>query len=300
MPLFRIKDDKSVEKLPYNEFAKEREVQAIFENNLQEMLDLVFIKSEYAFPEGRMDSVAVDNAGNPVIIEYKLNKNENVLNQGLYYMDWLDSHRGDFELLVQKATNQNLHIDIKWDNIRLILIAGQFSKYDVHAVNAIGRSIDLFKYTRYAEDMLYLERINIKQDETVSNAQKNIDADKNNDNSQPKNEKTLEALQAKCKANVIDVFEELRARIFTLDDEISEKVTSIYVGFSTTRNFVEIYFKAKSLQCMILKPTNDPKKSAKKIPDSCRWTLNYRVDISTMDELDEVFELIEQSYKSIQ
>lgn len=147
MPLFRIKDDKSVEKLPYNEFAKEREVQAIFENNLQEMLDLVFIKSEYAFPEGRMDSVAVDNAGNPVIIEYKLNKNENVLNQGLYYMDWLDSHRGDFELLVQKATNQNLHIDIKWDNIRLILIAGQFSKYDVHAVNAIGRSIDLFKYT---------------------------------------------------------------------------------------------------------------------------------------------------------
>lgn len=105
MPLFRIKDDKSVEKLPYNEFAKEREVQAIFENNLQEMLDLVFIKSEYAFPEGRMDSVAVDNAGNPVIIEYKLNKNENVLNQGLYYMDWLDSHRGDFELLVQKATN---------------------------------------------------------------------------------------------------------------------------------------------------------------------------------------------------
>ena len=60
MPLFRIKDDKSVEKLTYNEFAKEREVQAIFENNLQEMLDLVFIKSEYAFPEGRMDSVAVD------------------------------------------------------------------------------------------------------------------------------------------------------------------------------------------------------------------------------------------------
>lgn len=300
MPLFRIKDDKSVEKLPYNEFAKEREVQAIFENNLQEMLDLVFIKSEYAFPEGRMDSVAVDNAGNPVIIEYKLNKNENVLNQGLYYMDWLDSHRGDFELLVQKATNQNLNIDIKWDNIRLILIAGQFSKYDVHAVNAIGRSIDLFKYTRYAEDMLYLERINIKQDETVSNAQKNNDADRNKDNSHPKNEKTLESLQAKCKANVIDVFEELRARIFTLDDEISEKVTSIYVGFSTTRNFVEIYFKAKSLQCMILKPANDPKQIAKKVPDSWRWTLNYRVDISTMDELDEVFELIEQSYKSIQ
>lgn len=300
MPLFRIKDDKSVEKLPYNEFAKEREVQAIFENNLQEMLDLVFIKSEYAFPEGRMDSVAVDNAGNPVIIEYKLNKNENVLNQGLYYMDWLDSHRGDFELLVQKATNQNLNIDIKWDNIRLILIAGQFSKYDVHAVNAIGRSIDLFKYTRYAEDMLYLERINIKQDETVLNTQKNNNAEKNKDNSQPKNEKTLEALQAKCKANVIDVFDELRARIFTLDDEISEKVTSIYVGFSTTRNFVEIYFKAKSLQCMILKPANDPKQAAKKIPDSYHWTLNYRVDISTMDELDEVFELIEQSYKSIQ
>ena len=140
----------------------------------------------------------------------------------------------------------------------------------------------------------------MKQDEPVSNMQKNNDADKNKGDSQPKNEKTLDALQAKCKANVIDVFEELRARIFTLDDEISEKVTSIYVGFRTTRNFVEIYFKAKSLQWMILKPANDPKQIAKKVPDSWRWTLNYRVDISTMDELDEVFELIEQSYKSIQ
>ena len=79
-----------------------------------------------------------------------------------------------------------------------------------------------------------------------------------------------------------------------------QKKSPAFMWHSVRRNFVEIYFKAKSLQCMILKPTNDPKKAAKKIPDSYRWTLNYRVDISTMDELDEVFELIEQSYKSIQ
>lgn len=298
MPLFKIRNDKEVEKLPYNEFAKEREVQTIFENNLKEMLDLTFIKSEYAFSDGRMDSVAVDNAGNPVIIEYKLNKNENVLNQGLYYMDWLDSHRGDFELLVQKTINQN--INIRWDNIRLVLIAGQFSKYDVHAVNAIGRSIDLYKYTRYADDMLYLERINIKPDEVALRSGKNNLEQKGGLENQPKTEKTLEKLQAKSNKDVIDIFEELRARIFTLDDEISEKVTSVYVGFGTTRNFVEIWFKSKTLQCMVLKPQNDPKGKAKKVPDSYRWTLNYRVDISTMDDIDDIFELIEQSYKSIQ
>jgi RecB family endonuclease NucS len=50
---------------------------------------------------GRMDTLGIDENGYPVIIEYKRERSENVINQGLFYLDWLMDHRGDFELLVR-------------------------------------------------------------------------------------------------------------------------------------------------------------------------------------------------------
>jgi SWI2/SNF2 ATPase len=40
--------------------------------------------------------------GSPVIFEYERSVNENVINQGLFYLDWLLDHRAEFELLVMK------------------------------------------------------------------------------------------------------------------------------------------------------------------------------------------------------
>ena len=44
----------------------------------------------------------MDENGCPVIIEYKRSSNENVINQGLFYLDWLLDHKAEFELLVTK------------------------------------------------------------------------------------------------------------------------------------------------------------------------------------------------------
>lgn len=49
-----------------------------------------------------MDSIGIDEDNSPVIFEYKLNINPNVINQGLFYLDWLLSHKADFTLLVQE------------------------------------------------------------------------------------------------------------------------------------------------------------------------------------------------------
>jgi hypothetical protein len=38
-----------------------------------------------------------------VIFEYKRRVNENVINQGFYYLDWLMDHKADFEMLVMKS-----------------------------------------------------------------------------------------------------------------------------------------------------------------------------------------------------
>ena len=49
---------------------------------------------------GRIDTLGLDENGCPVIVEYKRHNNENVINQGLFYPDWLFDHKADFRLLV--------------------------------------------------------------------------------------------------------------------------------------------------------------------------------------------------------
>ena len=83
----------------------------------------------------------------PVIIEYKRATNENVINQGLYYLDWLMDHKAEFELLVLKRFGQKAADSIEWATPRLLCIAGDFTKYDGHAVQQINRNIELIRYS---------------------------------------------------------------------------------------------------------------------------------------------------------
>lgn len=286
MPLFKIKNDKAV-KLSYNNFNKERQVQTLFESNMSEMLGLRFIKSEHVTTDGRIDSLAIDENGNPVIVEYKLTKNENVLSQGLFYTDWLVTHKGDFEVLVQKTMGSD--VKVSWSNPKLIIIASDYSRYDKHAVNVIKRDISLFKYYLYEDDMLYLERINTDSGSDVSEPVSSPSKKEVTENS-------LESLQKSASTDIIELFNELKERILALDDSISERITGIYVAYRASRNFVEIYFKNKLLQLQLLPTVNDERGLGKKVPDSYAWTLNYRVDISSFDNIDYVMDLIEQSY----
>lgn len=286
MPLFKITDDK-VTKLSYKSFNKERQVQLLFENNMEEMLGMKFIKSEHATTDGRIDSLAIDDSGNPVIVEYKLTKNENVLSQGLFYLDWLVTHKGDFEMLVQKVLGTD--VKVSWNSPKLIIVASDYSRYDKHAVNVINRDISLYKYYLYDSDMLYIERINTDtgnevSEQAIPTLKKEV------------NENTLESLQRSSSIEVIEIFNELKERILALDDSISEKITSVYVAYRASKNFAEIWFKNKFLQCQLLPPDRDDKNLGKKVPDSYRWTLNYRVDIKSLADIDNAMELIEKSY----
>ena len=81
--------------------ALEKSLQTLFEANLESLLGVRFLASEFITNEGgRMDSLGIDENNSPVVIEYKRSSNENVINQGLFYLDWLMGHRKDFEWLV--------------------------------------------------------------------------------------------------------------------------------------------------------------------------------------------------------
>ncbi len=68
----------------------EKSLQMLIEHHLETFLGVRFLATEYSTGKdhnGRMDTLAIDENGSPVIIEYKRASNENVINQGLYYLD---------------------------------------------------------------------------------------------------------------------------------------------------------------------------------------------------------------------
>jgi RecB family endonuclease NucS len=132
--LFRIASD-AVTELSGTTDTIEKSVQTFFERNLASLLGVRFLATEYITTNGgRIDTLGLDENGCPVILEYKRATNENVVNQGLFYLDWLMDHRKDFEWLVMEKLERGTADSVDWSAPRLICVAGDFNRYDDHAV----------------------------------------------------------------------------------------------------------------------------------------------------------------------
>ena len=99
----------------------EKSVQVLFEKNLDALLGVRFLATEYTTSHGgRIDTLGLDENGCPVILEYKRASNENVINQGLFYLDWLMDHRKDFQWLVLEKLGKDAADAVDWSAPRLI------------------------------------------------------------------------------------------------------------------------------------------------------------------------------------
>lgn len=77
--LFETKNGKATP-VKQQEFKLERELQNFFENNMYEITNYKFLKSEFSIDDYRLDSVAYDEENNAfIIVEYKRGKNESLV-----------------------------------------------------------------------------------------------------------------------------------------------------------------------------------------------------------------------------
>src|SRR6266542_5075061 len=141
----------------------EKPLQHLIEANLDPLLGIRFLATEYSTGKthaGRIDTLGLDEDDCPVIIEYKRSSGENIINQGLFYLDWLMDHQAEFKLLVLDRFGKAKADAIDWTSPRLICIAADFTKYDSHAVQQIDRYIELLRYRQFGKDLLLFELVN--------------------------------------------------------------------------------------------------------------------------------------------
>lgn len=120
-------------------------MQKMVEDNLLEVLDMDFLYSEYPTTDrGRIDTLAIDADRAPVIIEYKRNRNDNVINQALSYLKWLKSQKVEFfEMMVMKRLGPEKAKKISWNNPRIKCIAESYSKFDIDTLEVIPLKLEL-------------------------------------------------------------------------------------------------------------------------------------------------------------
>lgn len=68
-------------------------------------------------------------------------------------------HRAESERLVGTRLGSMAASQVLWTGPRLICIAGDFTRYDVHAVREHRRSIDLVRYRFFGADLIGLETV---------------------------------------------------------------------------------------------------------------------------------------------
>lgn len=216
----------------------ERALQTLFEQNLETLLGVRFLASEYMTSNGgRMDTLGIDENGYPVIIEYKRERSENVINQGLYYLDWLMDHRGDFELLVRDKFDKEAADAIEWSAPRLICIAADFTKYDEHAIKQMSRNIELIRYRRFCDDLLLLELLTTVSTKPLPMADTKL--------GKPQKYKTNAEHLADASEALANLYADLETFLMGLGDDVVQKELRFYFAFKRIKNFACVEVKTQ-------------------------------------------------------
>lgn len=233
--LFNISSG-AVEEIIAGSMGLERSLQRLFEANLETLLGVKVLASEYTITDGRIDTLGIDENGCPVVIEYKRHSNENIINQGLFYLDWLMNHRDSFKILTLDRLGKEAADMVDWSVPRLVCIAADFNKYDESAVKQMSRNIDLIRYRLFGEDLLMLDHIATS---TGSAQQSNNLQSDGVKHYPPKSNKVSVTEQLKsADGELTKLYEDFLDFINSIGDDIQSRQLQMYIAFVRLRNFV--------------------------------------------------------------
>ncbi|WP_312565593.1 DUF5655 domain-containing protein [Comamonas sp.] len=257
--LFRIHSDGQAREIAGSAAPLEKPLQQLMEANLQTLLGIRFLATEFSTGKvhgGRIDTLGLDENNSPVIIEYKRSVGENVINQGLYYLDWLMDHQADFKWLVMEKLGADVAAAIDWSTPRLLCVAADFTKYDRHAVQQIQRHIELLRYRRFGDDLLLLElayanngtleKRTPKLTETV--ALTDSSATTHAPTPKPQGpDKSFAEIKASLPEALLQTLAALEDLAQSFGDDVQCKELRLYTAFKTLRNFASVVLQRSRL-----------------------------------------------------
>lgn len=209
-------------------------------------------------------------------------------------------HRRDFEWLVMDKCGKDDAQSVEWSALRLICIAGDFTKYDVHAVNQMNRNIELIRYRRFSDDLLLLDLL-------TSTATTDEGAAAKGDTGAAKGEnryKTVTEYLAGADEETRDRYEALRAFLLAMGDDVQERILKFYIAFRRIKNFACVEIRPQKRDVLVYVKV-DPQsieleegftRNVRKIGHY--GTGDLEITISSHDDVERAKSLLIESYEA--
>lgn len=285
-------------------FRYEKEIQQLVEINLNILLNLKFIKSEFSLNNFRIDTLTFNvELKSFVIIEFKKDKNFSVVDQGYAYLSLMLNNKADFILEYNESQEGTLkRNDVDWSQSKVIFIAPNFTNYQKEAINFKDLPIELWEIKQFENSTILFEQVQktnaIESIKTISKS--------SNENVEKVNMEikvfTENDHLSKGEFETRELYEKLKEGIFNLDDNVNVQPKKQTVGFRIENNiFCDIVIQAKGLKIYInLKSGDllDAKNIARNVSKVGHWgNGSYEIKMYDTEDLEYILSLLKQSLK---
>lgn len=284
-------------------FKFEKDIQKIVEKNLNSLLHLDFIKTEFALNNFRIDTLAFDSENKSfVIIEYKRDKNFSVIDQGYAYLSLMLNNKADFILEFNESQQTMLkRNDVDWTQSKVIFVAPFFTNYQREAINFKDLPIELFEIKKFENDTISFEQIQ------KSSAKESIKTISRNDEIVETVSKEVKVFTEQDHLQKVDfetreLYEQVKERLIGLDDNVTTQPKKQTVGFKVDNNiFCDIVLQGKGLKIYVnLKSGDlqDQKQIARDVSNVGHWgNGSYEIKLGDLEDIDYVLSLLKQSLR---
>jgi len=304
MILFKTNVNGSVSQVKEKSFKLERDIQRLFEQNLQIIMNLEMVKSECTIKDRRIDTLAFDpQAKSFVIIEYKRDRNTSVFDQGITYLNLMLQHKADFIVEYNECKKGQLkRTDIDWSQSRVAFVSPNFTETQIMATDFKDFSIELWEVKQYENGVIAITPIkksktaeSIKQFASENAALKTVA-------NEIKTYTEEDQLQGKSE-EVIALYERYKSAILNLSDNIEISAKKLYIAFKKEgRNIVDIEIQKNGLKLYLnakKDSLDDPKGLARDVSGVGHWgNGDYVIKLINDNDLEYIMSLIKSLLKS--
>lgn len=284
-------------------FKLEKDLQRLVETNLETILGLKFIATEFSIESYRFDTVAFnEDTKSFTIIEYKRGKSESLVDQGYAYMYTLLDRKADFVLLYNETTKKTMTLkDFDWSQTRIVFISPQFTDYQKNATAFINMPFELYEIKQYETGIISVNLVN----ETKKVKSDTVEMLKDDKVAKVAKEVVVYTEQdalTKCSDSIQELYYDLKSQIVGLGN-IKIEPKKLYIAFKGKTNICDFVLSKNKIRIFInLKKgqLKDPLNQARLVKEIGHWgNGDYEFAISNSDSIESIpylLSLIKQSY----
>ncbi|MDO9206159.1 DUF5655 domain-containing protein [Methylotenera sp.] len=281
-------------------FKLERDIQRVFESNLDAIMGLALVKSEFTIKNKRIDTLAFDTQSNAfIIIEYKRDRSLSVVDQGFTYLSLMLENKADFIVEYNESLKKNLRReDVDWSQTRVVFVSTEFTENQKLATNFKDIAIELWEVKQYENNIIAITPIKkTKSAESIKPlTQQNQALKKVTDEIKVYTE---EEHLAGVTDEIVELYIKFRDAIISLADGIETKPQKLYIAFKKDSNIACVEIQKKKLKIHIgakIGTLDDAKKLAKNVSNIGHYgTGDYELDVTNDRDLEYIMSLIKQA-----